>query len=93
MCEAEGPCYVNTSGNSGMAKAGSGDVLSGMIACLSIKLPLRQAAELGVYLHGLAGDMARKKLGEYAMMASDLVEQAGYLTKILQDGGNDEDRC
>lgn len=93
VCEAEGPCYVNTSGNSGMAKAGSGDVLSGMIACLSIKLPLRQAAELGVYLHGLAGDMAKKKLGEYAMMASDLVEQAGYLTKILQDGGNNEDRC
>ncbi len=94
VCEAEGPCYVNISGNSGMAKAGSGDVLSGMIACLALKLPVRKAAELGVYLHGLAGDMAKKKLGEYAILARDLVEQAGYLTKILQDGGgNDEDRC
>ncbi len=93
VCEAEGPCYVNISGNSGMAKAGSGDVLSGIIACLALKLPIRRAAELGVYLHGLAGDMAKKKLGEYAMMASDLIEQVGYLTKMLQDGGKDEDRC
>ena len=52
--------YINTSGNSGMAKAGSGDVLAGIIgAMLAMKLEPMQAACLGVYLHGLAGDRAR----------------------------------
>ncbi len=67
--------YINTSGNSGMAKAGSGDVLAGIIgAMLAMKLEPMQAACLGVYLHGLAGDRARDIHGEYGMRASDLAE-------------------
>ncbi|HIS55536.1 MAG: NAD(P)H-hydrate dehydratase [Lachnospiraceae bacterium] len=67
--------YINTSGNSGMAKAGSGDVLTGIIAALlARKQSPMQAACLGVYLHGLAGDTARQLHGEYGMKASDLTE-------------------
>lgn len=81
VCEGEGPCYVNMSGNSGMATAGSGDVLCGLIACLAIKLPARYAAELGVYLHGLAGDRAKERLGEHAVMARDIVEGIAEVLK------------
>lgn len=71
----EGACYVNESGSSGMATAGSGDVLCGMIAgCLAMGLERRKAAELGVYLHGLAGDEAKKQKGEHAMTAQDIAE-------------------
>lgn len=67
--------YINKSGNSGMAKAGSGDVLTGIIAALlARKQSPMLAACLGVYLHGLAGDSARQVHGEYGMKASDLTE-------------------
>ena len=81
VCEGEGPCYVNRSGNGGMATAGSGDVLCGLIASLAIKLPARHAAELGVYLHGLAGDKAKQRLGEHSMMARDIVEGLAEVLK------------
>lgn len=65
--------YINTSGNSGMAKAGSGDVLTGIIAAfLARKMCPFQAASMGVYLHGLAGDEAKQCHGEYGMKATDL---------------------
>ena len=83
VCEEEGMCYVNTSGNSGMATAGSGDVLCGVIAgCLAMGLPARQAAEIGVYLHGLAGDRARDRVGEHGMIAQDIVEE---LSQVLRE--------
>lgn len=67
--------YVNQSGNSGMAVGGSGDVLTGIIAGLMAqKMPETQAARLGVYLHGLAGDAARDKCGSYAMLATDIIK-------------------
>ena len=70
-----GSCFLNLSGNHGMATAGAGDVLSGVIgALLAQKLELEMAAPLGVYVHGLAGDAAVSKCGHYAMMASDIVE-------------------
>lgn len=71
----DGSAYVNTSGNSAMAKAGSGDVLTGVIAGLiALGLSGKEAASLGVYLHGLAGDYAREKLGEHGLLARDLAE-------------------
>lgn len=74
--------YINTSGNSGMAKAGSGDVLTGIIATLLAgKMPPTQAASLGVYLHGLAGDEAKKSYGEYGMNAKHLAEGLAVLLK------------
>ena len=63
------------SGNSGMATGGSGDVLAGIIgALLAQGLSLEYAAELGVYIHGLAGDNAAAKLGECSVMASDIID-------------------
>jgi NAD(P)H-hydrate epimerase len=66
--------YVNTTGNPGMATGGTGDVLGGLIAALmGQKLETFAAAQLGVYLHGLAGDLARGQVGEVSLIASDLL--------------------
>lgn len=67
--------FINTTGNQGMATAGSGDVLTGLIASLMVQrvTPLR-AASLGVYLHGLAGDLGVCTLGTHSLTAYDLVE-------------------
>ena len=68
--------YINNSGNSGMSTAGSGDVLAGIIAGLAAQS--RKAsldiASLGVYLHGLCGDIAAKRLSEYSLIASDIID-------------------
>jgi hydroxyethylthiazole kinase-like uncharacterized protein yjeF len=70
-----GKKYINISGNNGMATAGSGDVLTGIIAGLMAqKVSFYEAACLGVYIHGLAGDMAAEKIGYYSLMAEDIVE-------------------
>ena len=66
--------YINQSGNDGMATGGSGDVLAGMITgLLGGGLAAHEAAVHGVYLHGLAGDHARRDLGAYSMIASDII--------------------
>lgn len=68
--------YVNTTGNPGMAKAGVGDVLAGVIAALLAQgLAPFDAAQLGVYLHGLAGDMVRDRIGEIGILATDIIEE------------------
>ena len=70
-----GQTTVNTTGNPGMASGGSGDVLTGLIAALvSQGLSPFDAAQLGVYLHGLAGDLAAERVGQESLIASDLVE-------------------
>ncbi len=74
ICAPDDREYTNTTGNSAMAKAGSGDVLTGMITGLiAQKADIFEAACLGVYLHGLCGDLARKKLTSYSVMAEDLI--------------------
>ena len=71
----DGSLYLNLSGNNGMATAGSGDVLSGILGGLLVQgLDPQEAAPLGVYFHGKAGDSARDRLGARAMMASDMIE-------------------
>lgn len=67
--------YVNSTGNPGMATGGSGDVLTGMIAALIGQgmMPF-DAAVAGVYFHGLAGDLAAKRLGQVSLIASDLID-------------------
>ena len=68
-----------------MATAGSGDVLTGMIAgFLAEKHPTDEAALLGVFSHGLAGEYAAEKLGERAVMATDLVEAIGPVFRELE---------
>ena len=70
----EGNVLVNTTGNSGLAKGGSGDVLTGVIASLIAQgVPAVQAAALGVWLHGRAGDLAAEDLTAYAMTPEDLL--------------------
>ncbi len=73
---------VNPTGNPGMATGGSGDVLTGVITALVCQhLEPYAAAQLGVYLHGLAGDLAAAELGQVSMIASDLVR---FLPKAFQ---------
>jgi NAD(P)H-hydrate epimerase len=67
--------YVNTTGNPGMATGGAGDVLTGVLAAmLGQKLPPFEAAQLAVYAHGLAGDIARDQNGEIGLIAGDIVD-------------------
>jgi NAD(P)H-hydrate epimerase len=69
-----GKVWVNTTGNAGMATGGTGDVLTGVIAGLLGQTEnYEQAVIAGVYLHGLAGDVAREKMGEASMIAGDLI--------------------
>lgn len=73
--------FINTSGNDGMAVAGSGDVLTGIIiGLMAQKMPCFEAAGLGVYLHGLAGEEACRSNGRYGMTAMDIVRQ---LPKVM----------
>ena len=73
----DGRCYVNTTGNSGMAKGGSGDVLAGLLTSLLAQgMEAGEAAACAVWLHGTAGDLAAAERTAYAMTAGDLI---GYL--------------
>ena len=79
-----GKVYFNNTGNAGMAKAGMGDVLTGIITgLLAQNYPLPEAAILGVYLHGTAGDIAAERFSMEAMQAGDLVACLGAAWKIL----------
>ena len=67
--------YVNQTGNAGLATGGTGDVLTGVItALLGQRMDPLEAAILGVYLHGLAGDFAAEELGRLSMTATDVVD-------------------
>ena len=81
ICMPDGHVVFNNSGNAGMATAGSGDVLTGIITGLLARgYERRDACMLGVYLHGLAGDLAVRELGEESLIASDLIQ---YLPKAF----------
>lgn len=81
------PCelWINSSGNAGMAKAGSGDVLSGLLASfLAQGLPLREAVLSAVFLHGLSADLRADKLTERALTPEDIL--AGLPAAFRQTG-------
>ena len=74
ICNPAGVAYINSTGNSGMATAGSGDVLTGIITGLIAQgvTPFK-AAVLGVYVHGIAGDLASSRYGEISVTATDIL--------------------
>lgn len=75
-------CYVNTTGNPGMAVGGSGDVLAGIItALLGQGLTPIQAASCGAWLHGAAGDLCAREIGQYGMLPSDMLQVLPRLLK------------
>lgn len=81
-----GEIYINISGNPGMATAGSGDVLCGIITGLiSQGLKPAKAAALGVYIHGLSGDYAAGVKGETGLIASDLIESLPYIQARFEE--------
>ena len=69
----DGRAWVNTGGNPGMAKGGSGDVLSGVLAALTARLPPEKAVPFGVWLHSRAGDLAAARYGENSMTPTDMI--------------------
>lgn len=82
LCLPNGQVFFNPTGNSGMATAGSGDVLTGIITALLARgYHQLNACKVGMYLHGLAGDLAAKALGKESLIASDIID---YLPKAFQ---------
>lgn len=84
----DGRAVINTTGNPGMASGGSGDVLTGIIGgLLAMGVDPERAAWGGVYLHGLAGDEAAKEIGEYPLIAGDMIEVLPKIIKRWEDFG------
>ena len=82
----DGALFINPSANAGLASAGTGDVLAGVIAGLLAQgLKLLDGAVLGVYLHALAGESVRTRLGDAGMIASDLLAELPVMIKHLKE--------
>ena len=82
----DGKVWVNPTGNPGMATGGTGDVLTGLIAGLVAQYrdrPMSEVAAAAVYLHGLAGDLVAKELGQASLIAGDLLGALPRAYKLL----------
>jgi len=81
----DGEVYFNSTGNPGMAKGGSGDVLTGIITGLLAQgYTPKEACIVGVYMHGLAGDIAAEDFGQESMIASDIIKSLGEAFKFIR---------
>lgn len=90
IVSSTGDTFINTTGNPGMATGGSGDVLTGVLASFAAQFakqdkPLATVVATGVYIHGLAGDLASQALGEYGLIAGDI---AAYVPFAIKGGLN-----
>ena len=86
ICMPDGHVVFNSTGNAGMATAGSGDVLTGIItALLACGYHQKEACIVGVYLHGLAGDLAARDLGEESLIAEDIIRYLSRAFKRLKE--------
>lgn len=82
----DGQTIFNTTGNAGMATAGSGDVLTGiLLALLAQKYPPREACIVATYVHGLAGDLAAVEIGQISLIASDIIEYLPQAWNLLHE--------
>jgi len=91
IASPNGEAYVNPSGNAGMATGGMGDVLTGLIASLLAQgLPAGQATCLGVYWHGLAGDLGAESQGQAGLLAHDLAEALPGAEQSIRNGSDTE---
>ena len=86
VASPDGKVFINPTGNPGMATGGTGDVLTGIIAGLISQniIPV-EATKIGVFLHGLAGDIVAEEKGEYGMIAGDVLEAIPYAIKYIQE--------
>ncbi|WP_019229319.1 NAD(P)H-hydrate dehydratase [Sedimentibacter sp. B4] len=79
----DGSIFINTTGNPGMATAGSGDVLTGIITSfIAQQIDIKHALMAAVFIHGLAGDIAAKNVGEYSLIAGDIIK---YLPEAFKE--------
>ena len=86
LCLPDGHIIFNSTGNAGMATAGSGDVLTGIITGLLARgYKQEDACVVGMYLHGLAGDIAARELGQESVIASDIIQHLPYAFKRLNE--------
>ena len=85
VCSPDGNIYFNSTGNPGMATAGSGDALTGIaLALLARGYDATTAARIAVYIHGLAGDIAAEKYGETALTAGDIIDSLPSAWKMVE---------
>jgi NAD(P)H-hydrate epimerase len=92
VAEKGGRAAVNPTGNPGMATAGSGDVLAGVIGALLVRHDAWTAATAGAYLHGLAGDRAAASRGEAGLLAGDIAEALPEAVRSLRGGSPSSSR-
>jgi NAD(P)H-hydrate epimerase len=90
IAHPDGRVAVNTTGNPGMAKGGSGDLLTGLIAGLLAQYPedAARAVEVAVYLHGLAADLAVREADEHTLLATDSILQLSRAFRFESRGSN-----
>lgn len=93
ISEPDGTSWINSTGNPGMATGGSGDILCGLIAgFIAQGFTPSEAARVGVYLHGLAGDIAAMEKTEYGMIASDILEKIPEAMRRIQNQSEEKEK-